>query len=209
VSERYRWVYVGVPLTGTRSMIAALTAPERARAYGISRTKAIPAEFLARHEELRDYRTFSVVRNPWSRAVSCYNKKVLNCNSLAKIYFLSRYHGLRPLMGFREFVEWLVSEEGADDTADPHWLSQWRFLYDGDGEPLYDRIGRLERLGEDIADIFEAYGTPPLTLERRRRSQDMVVKPLYRDYRDYYDDNSRKLVERRYQKDIELFGYTF
>jgi hypothetical protein len=205
VSEEHRWIYIGVPLVGTRTMIGAFS---RADEVAVQRVKARPVDFMTQERQSR-YHTFSIVRNPWSRVVSCYNKKILNCNDLGKLYFMSRYRGLRPMMSFQEFVEWLMTEEGSDAEADPHWLSQWKFLYDDSGVALYDTLGRLESFDADVDRFLDETGTPRLQLERRRASQDMVIKPLHRHYRDYYDESTMELVARRYARDIEVFGYSF
>lgn len=206
ISERYRWIYIGVPLTATRSMIGSMT---RAGIYDMKRMKINPRFFFENATLRREYTTFSFVRNPWSRVVSCYNKKILNCDDLGKMYFLSRYSGLRPMMAFDDFVRWLGSTEGRDEIADPHWLSQWRLLHGADGVPLYDHLGRLEQFDEDKRLIFSVIRTPEPEVPKARRSQDMFIKPMHDDFHDYYDSATRDIVAERYEKDIEAFGYSF
>lgn len=206
VSEKHGWTYVGVPLTGSRTLLRALYLDND---YAATEIRCIPREHLGRHGSSKNGVVFSFARNPWSRVVSCYNKQIMNCNTLAKLYYASRYRGLRPLMGFREFVFWLLSEEGRDEIADPHWLAQTHFLYDEHGEPLFDHLGRLESFEEDVSRFAKQMNMPKPDLKAVCTSEQMPLKPLHRGYRDYYDDTTRELVHQRYSQDIEVLGYTF
>jgi len=41
------------------------------------------------------------------------------------------------------------------------------------------------------------------------RKLDKINTSNRRDYRSYYDDETREIIRRVYAKDIELFGYVF
>ena len=69
--------------------------------------------------------------------------------------------GLFANMPFDEFVAWLCSEEGADEKADSHWLSQYEILGVQGPDPVcYDFIGRLERLSDDLDILAAKIGMP-------------------------------------------------
>ena len=55
---------------------------------------------------------FSVVRDPWSRVVSCYEKKIRGAyaaHPYRGIPLIASYRGLSWRMPFDAFVEWLCS----------------------------------------------------------------------------------------------------
>ena len=64
-----------------------------------------------------------------------------------------------------------------------------------------DFVGRFERLESDFRRICETLGIdatlPSLNVSQRR------------PYREYFDDESRRIVATRYRDDIETFGYEF
>jgi hypothetical protein len=62
-------------------------------------------------------------------------------------------------------------------------------------------VGRYENLAADFAVICQKLNIAA-SLPHLNRSH-------HRDYRAYYSERARKLVETHYQADIELFGYTF
>ena len=165
-------------------------------------------ELYTQRPEYRGYTTFTVVRNPWSRLVSCYNKKIRNANNVAKIAILAQYEGLHPQMPFADFVAWMCSGEGADEHADLHWISQSYAL--GGGKRLLDHYLELEDLKAQYETLSGHLGLPDRTLPREAASTDQLYPPLHADYRSYYASLPASLlerIERRYERDAERFGY--
>ena len=205
-SDKHGWVYIGVPLTGSRSIISTL----RPRSHpDLWRRPGCPENEVGEGGLLVGKFVFSFVGNPWRRVVSCYNKKILNCNTPAKIAMLSRFPGLSAAMPFDEFVRWLCSDRGTDEGADPHWCSQWRFIYDANGHRFVDEVGRSECLKDDFDRIALTRSIDAPAVANLRRSSDMPVPPKFLDYRLYFDDKLASMVAIRYQRDIEIFGYNF
>ena len=116
-------------------------------------------------------------------------------------------------------MAWLSSDEGRDDIADRHWISQYRFLYKDD-ECLCDFIGRYENLEEDWKKACAEIGIEHQSLNQKGyisatgktenpaelNSNKKIVKS---NYQDFYTNQTRDIIRTRYQKDIELFGYEF
>jgi hypothetical protein len=132
-----------------------------------------------------DYFTFGFVRNPWSWQVSLY------------FYMLQEedhfQHDLIASMdGFEEYIEWRIHE-------DKHLQSE--FFYDTSGEMIVDFVGHLETIQSDFQNICRHLGLKA-NLPHENASD-------HRDYREYYNGRTRRLVEEHFRKDIERFGYSF
>jgi hypothetical protein len=166
-------------------------------------------------ERFREYFKFAFVRNPWDRAVSEY-----------------KYQHYPRMFDFKTFLfkHWARSEsvEGGSFESRVHRTPQCQFLYDKKGKCLVDFIGRYERLASDFATVAERLKLDRKELPHYNRSIDLSWTPmaaklwlkdpvgmyrlrrnLHHHYTEYYDDESRELIDRFYRKDIELFGYEF
>lgn len=97
------------------------------------------------------------------------------------------------MRGFPEYVDWEIGRGKR---------RQHPYLLDRDGRWLVDYIGRFERLADDAARIFDAIGVELGPLPR-------VGQFTRRDYREFYDESSRRKVETAWARDLELFGYDF
>ncbi|MGI9508467.1 MAG: sulfotransferase family 2 domain-containing protein [Geminicoccaceae bacterium] len=152
------------------------------------------------------YAVFSMVRNPWSRALSCYRNKIRS-SRVGDVAIRSRYAGLTPVMSFADFIRWLDDEEGQDDIADRHWLSQHRLLSDPETKQLLcTRIGKFESFRSDVTAFLDEVGLGDLEiLHINQTAEDNDP----RSYRSAYDVETKAIIARRYRQDIEIFGYDF
>lgn len=208
VNRDVGFIYCAVPLAGSSSIIAALTKDPFTRCGNTVGYGALH-EIVAGSGLDGSCFVFSFVRNPWSRVVSCYHKKIFNANTIGKLAILSRHPGLRPGMSFEDFIEWLCSPNASDEVADPHWASQHAILSGLDGQLLCDFVGRLERLENDLRALSPRLGVSSLDLPRINASDQLPRAPQFTQYRDYYTPRTRDLVARRYARDVEIFGYAF
>ena len=66
-----------------------------------------------------------------------------------------------------------------------------------------DYIAKLENINKEYKKICKEIGiNNPPKLPHKRKSK---RKP----YQDYYDKETKKLVKKRYKKDLKLFNYGF
>jgi hypothetical protein len=142
------------------------------------------------NELFNSYYKFSFVRNPFDFLVSLY-------------FYInpSKRHRIRSMdknMEFKEFVKWHISVNHpcqVDFITDPN-----------DGKMLVDYIGRFETLEKDIAIIREKL---KIRTGGRIKHKNPSIHRTSKDYKVYYDEESRKLVENHYQRDLYLLGYSF
>ena len=131
------------------------------------------------------YFKFAFVRNPWDWHVSWYHW-LLQVPSHPHHAVVSR------MKGFEEYLHWRVES---------YRLLQKDFVADARGRLLVDFLGRFERLEEDFATVCAAVGV--------RAGLIHLNRSVHRDYRCYYTDRTRELVETFWADDVESFGYRF
>jgi hypothetical protein len=137
---------------------------------------------------MESYR-FSLVRNPWDRAVSQY------AYMLQKKY-LRDFIGMKEDDGFSRYLS-LIQER-----SHVQWIPQCDFLFDASGGCLVDFVGRFETIRSDATAVFEKLGVFCAELPHTRAS-------VHRHYTEYYDQETKRAIERLYGADIERFSYKF
>lgn len=219
ISHKYKFIFFGIPKVASRSFYN-LFVKDRMQEFDIEWSEKRNGFFEA-VEKYPDYYKFSIVRNPWSRILSCYNSKVADNIIGKRARILSFYKGLKGGMSFEAFVEWLGSAEGEDEIADRHWLSQHQFLYDKEGHFLCDYIGRYENLDEDWRIICSEIDIEYLPLPQKGfvsaigktnnpNKKNIPTESMKKiNYKDFYNEDLKNIIAARYKKDIELFNYEF
>jgi hypothetical protein len=212
--EPYSAVYIEIPKVACSSIKVALSNLLQIELNGPSKDphqsrfpEAVPC--LKSSLMFNGYFSFSFVRNPWGRLLSCYRDKVLfqaqgftNSTQRSGVAdCFAHYDQIRPKMTFLEFVEVVASIP--DEKADAHFRSQFTFLSNASGEIAVDFIGRFESLSTDLLEVQKKARMPLFTLPM------LQTTGTGTDYRTHYDSNTHLLVENRFAKDIELFGYSF
>jgi hypothetical protein len=123
------------------------------------------------------------VRNPWDREVS-------------RFIFRERRAGIEPR--FDRFGRWLRKAEAGGREWD---------IISLDDRLILDFVGRYETIEEDLARLLKTVGHDrPLTLARAKTQ---FRRAGERDYRRYFDAESRDFVARTQARIIETFGYEF
>ena len=141
----------------------------------------------------KTYFSFAFVRNPFDLVVSLYEytkQKELDIFK-EKGWDLNQYQkNIRD----NTFDDWVTNYNTGE--------SQCEWLFSDNGELLVNYIGKTETYAKDFKIICGAIG---VTHEENTR----VNVTKRDDYKKYYSTSTRKIIEKNYHKDFELFGYTF
>lgn len=135
------------------------------------------------------YYKFSVVRNPYDKVFSSWK-------------FRNRIKEYEKEMIFDDFNEFVKFLDGYIHPKKQNILGS-QFLWYGDPIEL-DYILPFEKLGECWYKVAEQIGIDDklVHVNQSRRVDD-------KDYRKYYNEESKKIVEKYYRKDLEYFGYKY
>ncbi len=201
ISHKHKFIYIGIPKTATRSFMKLFEKEQENYEADWFETAA---DFKKILENYPDYFTFSFTRNPYARALSCYNSKVLDAVPGKQARIMSFYKNLKPGMSFNEFAVWLNTEEGSDSFADRHWLSQHEFLYNNKDNAICDFVGQYENLDKDWETICKKIGIQHTPLPHKGFKSE-----ANKSYKDVYSDTAKEEIAKRYAKDLKLFKYHF
>ena len=171
-------------------------------------------------EEWDEYYSFAFVRNPWDRMVSWYSMIQKNLEKLpaaqraSKEPFINSPFFNQVVLQSHDFESFLhnctevVFDRGCLKSFA---FNQMDYLTDERGDIAVSFVGRFENLIDDSSVVFDQLGIKagPLgrffqvdSLPKRNTSQHM-------HYSHYYNRETRDLIEKRFEKDIEAFGYHF
>jgi hypothetical protein len=144
------------------------------------------------------YLKFCFVRNPYSRALSCYLDKMVN-NEWERVRLAPQLK-LDPntVPSFYEFLQAINNQE--DINRDIHWATQ-RYILQPQ-KIKYSYIGRFESFKSDLAHVCNIINI--------KYENDIVgynVTGADNKLVEYYDDKEIKLVQTIYKNDFKLFNY--
>jgi hypothetical protein len=219
ISERYRFIYIGIPKTGTRSAREALCALEGRNlednklylppGHKESINHATARQTRELNREIWDLCfKFAVVRNPWERVLSWYaglapEKKGGTFDSWLFDYFRNRAGG--PVSAKRRYDMDAFPKKVSREELVDYWrdfllpCAEW--VTDESGNVIVDYIARFETLTQDWEVICGKIGiAAPLPHANKSR---------HLHYSAYYTDEMADFITHRYGKDIEMFGYRF
>jgi len=206
ISHHYRCIFVHIPKTGGSSIEDVIWPDTRTEAelwMGFvgplrNRYQSGGLQHLLAHQIKAEvgaktfdaYFKFSIVRNPWDKVVSQYVSMRLRPD-------LRAFIGLEDDATLAEYLERTAQFEHVQ------WMPQHRFIHDAEGHNLVDFVGRFETLEADMQHVFARIGFDCPRLPRSN------VSERERDYRGYFNADTRRTVARRYAADIEQFKYIF
>lgn len=214
ILRKYKIIYIDMPKTMSTSLkyfCADLLYPDRDRTISVHTVKfpKVPKNEIKLYN---DYFKFCFVRNPWGKLVSLYFDKIQNKSSENNTFFtirpgvancLAKFMCFKAGMSFESFVR--AVNNVSDQEASKHFQSQHKLITDSADNLIVDFIGRFENLKEDFAKVIKRAGIPSATLHHLNKNNNIGKK----DFRSYYNEETKRIVAERYKVDIETFGYSF
>lgn len=146
---------------------------------------------LEEKKEYKKYFKYAIVRNPYDRVVSCWKNKTTKKH--AEHYKNSVFTKATGVT-FKKFVHML--DEGYFNN-DRHLLQQVNFIIND-----IDYIGKMENLQKDFDNVCNRVGMNSFTLPHRNATK-------HKQYREYYDKETREIIQKIYSRDIDFFDYEF
>lgn len=145
------------------------------------------------YPQVLDYYKFAFVRNPWDRFVSAYHNFTQDSG-----HFYWSY----PLLKYKNFEDFCLNFENCESKNLLHFRPQFTFI-SIDEKNVMNYIGKYENLNEDFEMIKRTLNIQNnKILEKHRVSK-------HEKYTHLYTEEMKKVVERVYAQDIEVFKYTF
>lgn len=202
ISKKYRSIFIHIPKNAGESIEKSLGMyrgdPEETL-WGVIDKRIVLQHLSA--EKLRSnyveesvwkaYLKFSVVRNPWSKAVSEYHW----------------YLRFGPAISFSEWVDSLPNRLQINEMINVaeigHNVQQCEFLYDKDGNMLVDEVLRFEDLPRDFRMLSKARNWG-VSLQYDKATKSNHVK----DFRSFYNKRIAQKINDIYSKDVAIFGYS-
>lgn len=135
--------------------------------------------------KFNSYFSFAFVRNPWDWQVSLYKYMIKKTDH-------AQHDLVKSFKDFDEYIKWRCNEEVR---------FQKDFIYSEKGEQLVDFVGRFESLDRDFKKICSRIGIDTF-LPKMNVSNKIP-------YQDFYNNETKELVEKTFHPDIELFNYSF
>lgn len=163
-------------------------------------------------EDFNAFYKFSFVRNPWSRMVSFY-----------------KFQGYSSIISFNKFIEIYLPSCLEKD----YWFfrPQSDFIYDDNDNLLVDFVGNIETLNADFSEVAKKLQIDFSKLPQSNHSIEnglfskksfnlfteypslltKISKPskINKDYRQVYSAESKAIIEKYYQRDLDLLKYVY
>ena len=191
-------IYIRIPRTGSTSISNMLRNDNAWPHFYAKLIKDLIGE-----EEYSRRVVFDSVRNLWDGLVSWYMFQLDDHRA-----------GPEQSRAYRElgFKGWIMEgcphrgwspHHHAHQPEDP--ISQLSFILDENGKDIVDHIVRLESAEQDFEVIREKLGLTRTSLPRMNVSG----RRQFKDYRKYYDWESKDKARQLYGDDAKYFGYEF
>lgn len=202
ISYKYRTIFVHIPTTAGNSIYKVLDISNEYNTWSlITMDRIIPThqhlmpiqiQKMIPKDIWNTFYKFTIVRNPYDRIVSDY-RYLQECSVREK-------YDIKTFENFINLVNRIVTTDAyTENVYFDHFRPQSHYFKN----VKYDYIGRFENLDLDIQNISRAIGAKEILpwINKSRSSDD--------DYRSYFNENIKGIVDRLYASDLEMFGYKY
>lgn len=149
--------------------------------------------------KFEDYWKFTVVRNPYDRLVSAFF--FLKAGGRNNIDLKWSKKNLKNINNFENFVIELEKEEFRKSILSwQHFKPQYLYLLNNKEKIDLDFIARIESIEQDFKTIKKHLGINGATLKHSNKSE-------RKNWTEYYNKKTKKIVYQIYKEDFELLNY--
>lgn len=147
--------------------------------------------------------TFTIVRNPYSRIISCYRDKCYFPDGVPKGFTImgtAKELGVgRKFVPLIEFLEYIEAQN--DLERDHHWRTQHTLNLDDFAR--CDFIGSLENINQDLGYVIKKiFGKQKYKIDNKNSHSSRISTE------ELAGEKELKLIYNIYKKDFERFGYS-
>lgn len=205
-SQMLNLLFIHIPKCAGTSIIEAMKEIDENVMHGHNKWSYYQSERI----RSSDPESFAIIRNPWDRIFSCYSyaiKQESFWHGEKKRWGVHPDYKLLVNRSFNEAVSILYENRSLLDLPEqqrPHfhfnWSYQYPYVYDENGILKVKALYRYDKIQEATSWLERKYG---LNIRKLNASTEGF------DYRKQYDTNAVEMVAEIYNKDIELFGFSF
>lgn len=196
LEDEKRIIYIHIPKAAGNALIKTL--------FGASATGHDPLRRYLSHnsEKFYSYYKFAVVRNPYDRLVSSFFYLKQGGIGFFDNDFAESY--LNDIDSFEEFVTRLGSDDEFRGAIMSwvHFVPQLDFITLDGSNVAVDRVIKLESIDQEISELCEKLGVPPVKMIKDNMSQ-------RKSYKTYYTPELISIVSSLYKDDLAVLNYTF
>jgi hypothetical protein len=177
--------FIGEP----KNLVDAETE-ERREWIGEKHIGAIDLKSKVSEEVWESYFKFAFVRNPWDRAISVYLHSIKSSNNLISTIWPKNNHLFNLSLILK--YEFLGMKP----------VQQKDYICNENGDLMVDFVGKFENLKRDFFRVCDRLG-----VECRLGGKYDATGS--RNYREWYTNKSKVIIDRVKSDDIEMFDYNF
>ena len=182
ISHKHKFITIDIPKTGTTSINRAMRQFIGENDISVSMSQKIGMRH-ARYEKC-------IAKFPSSKNYFSFAFARNPWDRMLSFYFFKRNKArvskIDKNISFKDFLELPI-------------LNQYSYIK---GFSRNSFVGRFENLQADFDYICDQIKMPRIELPHKNKSK-------HKHYTEYYDDETREIVTKKYAKDIEYFGYKF
>ena len=197
LSDLHRCIFIHIPKTAGTSIKEVLNMPGSGHP---------PWQYFysVHHEKWLAYKKFTVVRNPWDRAVSayCYAKMEVSYWHNPEIG-MHPDHALLENRSFEDCIHILKNER--ELLKHESWHPQLLWIMGTEeysGQLMVDCILTHENLNNDFKQLCNSLGIESRNLPHTNRTERKA-------YKSFYKNKTIDLISEIYREDINTFKYSF
>jgi len=220
ISHEKKFIFIHIPRTGGTNLSEFLLpyCDEESLKFSpfveAGNLHASMSEYEAYYgKEILDYTLFTIVRDPWDRALSQalkHNNKIFSRNSFRQVIFDPHRHGFWPNSHF----SFLLRPDGLADQEGPsqkYVLKSLPAALDARSmrvrqETLYwPYFLKFENYVNDATKMLDRLKIK-YDIEKLKKKTNNIA---HEHYSHYYLDDERKSIKKACGFDLQIFGYVF